>query len=213
MSYSITRSKQINTKGGTKMKHKLLVLGIIALAIVTFGTIPAEAQTVANGPYYATPSWDQILPSSTRFIVLSNFRDSAPGPGGTIIIIAGTAVLDRETGLVWETSPSTSTFNWLQAQFYCNNLAVGNRKGWRLPTIQELASLIDPSVALPGPTLPAGHPFSNVQSSFYWSATTIANNSSDAWDVLFFNGSVLTNGKSGTVFVWCVRGGQGVDPQ
>jgi hypothetical protein len=129
-------------------------------------------------------------------------------------VMGGSAVRDNETGLVWEHSPSTSTFAWSNAQPHCNQLTVGNRKGWRLPTIQELASLIDPAVPFPGPTLPAGHPFSNVHSAGYWSATTRASDSSLAWAVGFFNGNVGTDGKSDViVFAWCVRGGQGLDPQ
>src|SRR5437016_8649313 len=93
----------------------------------------AFADTIAAGPYYANPSWDQTLPSSTRFIVLSNLNS--------------VAVLDRETGLVWEQSPSTSTLSWDGAQNHCNTLRAGGRLGWRLPTLQELASLVDPSVS------------------------------------------------------------------
>ncbi len=100
----------------------------------------------------------------------------------------------------------------VNAQIHCNTKAVGNRKGWRLPTIQELASLIDPSVP-PGPTLPPGHPFSNVQSANYWSATTFATNTTLAWLVDFFFGGVFTASKSINFLAWCVRGGQGVDPQ
>ena len=156
------------------MKHRLLgTLGVIVLVMVAFGAIPAEAATAA-GPYYATPSWDQTLPANTRFIVLTNMNSEA--------------VLDRETGLVWEKSPSTSTFSWQGAQIQCNQLTVGNRKGWRLPTNQELASLVDPSVS--APTLPAGHPFINVQSSGSWSATTNAFDTTFAWGVNFYYGTV-----------------------
>ena len=116
--------------------------GIIGLAIGSpAGT--ALAQTTANGPYYATPSWDQTLPSSTRFIVLSNMNSDA--------------VLDRETGLVWERAPDATTLSWPLAQTQCVTKTVSNRRGWRLPTIQELQSLVDPTQL--NPTLPAGHPF------------------------------------------------------
>jgi hypothetical protein len=52
-----------------------------------------------------------------------------------------------------------------------------------------------------------------VQSSFYWSATTYANDASFAWGVNFGTGSVSIAGKGGGFYVWCVRGGHGVDPQ
>jgi len=182
------------------MKLIRLTVGSLFLAMVLVTPGPARAAN-SNGPYYATPSWDQQLPCDTqatcpRFIVLLNWNSEA--------------VLDRETGLVWEQSPSTSTF-WANAQTHCNKLTVGNRLGWRLPTLQELASLVDRSQS--NPALPAGHPFSNVQSDLYWSATTLAINASAAWDVVFVDGGVGGQDKSSTHFVWCVRGGQGVDPQ
>ena len=114
---------------------------------------------------------------------------------------------------MWEQSPSTTSQMWLDTQRSCNRKTVGNRKGWRLPTTQELASLVDPTQS--NPALPAGHPFSNVQSSFYWSATTSAASLGGvaAWAVSFNDGDVDAGGKLNAFFVWCVRGGQGVDPQ
>ena len=44
-------------------------------------------------------------------------------------------------------------------------MTVGGTKGWRLPSVAELASLVDPANS--NPALPTGHPFSNVQSPFY----------------------------------------------
>ena len=71
----------------------------------------------------------------------------------------------------------------------------------------ELASLVDPSVASPGPTLPSGHPFLNVQPSNYWSASAHAENPTLAWGVGFGNGNVSGLSKSFDNRVWCVRGG------
>ena len=142
-------------------------------------------------------TWGEPINTPDRFIVLSSFNDAA--------------VLDQETRLVWEQGPSTTLQSWLNAQISCTIKTVGGRKGWRLPTIQELASLVDPSVA--NPALPDGHPFSDVQSSGYWSATTFASDPSGAWDVVFGNGVVGDDDKTDGYFVWCVRGGQGGDPQ
>ena len=177
----------------------LWALASIACGLTAFAVAPAAAQTVANGPYYAVPSWDQTLPSSTRFIVLSNFGSAA--------------VLDRETGLVWDRAPIATTFTWEDAHVLCNELTTGNRLGWRLPTYQELASLVDLSVPGPGPKLPAGQPFTGVQPTEYWSATTTAINTIGAWALNFGSASRRRDAKTSPKLAWCVRGGQGSDPQ
>lgn len=142
-------------------------------------------------------SWDdKITNAGTRFKVLSEF--------------GGQAVLDKETGLVWEQSPATGTLDWNTARFQCTSLTTGGRKGWRLPSVHELASLIDPSVT--NPILPPGHPFQNIQSAYYWSATTIADLPTFAWFVNFGSGLVSNGGnKSFVSFFWCVRGGMNAD--
>jgi hypothetical protein len=149
------------------MKQRLsCIMGIIALGMAAIAGNLADAST-GTGPYYATPSWDQTMPAATRFIVLSNFNSMA--------------VLDRETGLVWERSPQTDTVaGGYLAPGTCTLKKVGGHPGWRLPTVQELASMIDLTQASP-PYLPSGHPFINVQTGFsdyYWSATTDDNDNS-----------------------------------
>ena len=115
---------------------------------------------------------------------------------------------DTETGLVWEKSPTTTAVLWgVATHSSCADHAIGGRKGWRLPSQIELASLVDPSVGAPGPTLPAGHPFTNVQSDHYWSATTVADSSDSARVVSFQNGGVTGQNKTvSSNLAWCVRG-------
>ena len=172
------------------------VLGLSMIGMWLGVSAPAQADSV--GPYYATPSWDQTLPAATRFIVLSNF--------------ASAAALDRETGLVWEKVPSTSTFDdWFNASNYCLDLNTGGRTGWRLPALPELMSLVDRSQS--NPALPGGNPFT-VQSAGYWSATSSASNTAFAWRVGFGNGNVGRDPRSNPHNrAWCVRGGPGVDAQ
>ena len=127
------------------MKLRLsYALGLIASGLIVFAVTCASAQTTANGPYYATPSWDQQLPASTRFVVLSNWNNEA--------------VLDRETGLVWQRQPSTSLVSWYDASSFCDVVAIGHRRGWRLPTLAELSSLgeYQPNGAF---DVPPGNPF------------------------------------------------------
>lgn len=91
-----------------------------------------------------------------RFVVLANFDNSA--------------VLDRETGLIWQRTPSDTRIG--ANRDLCRGLAVGSREGWRLPTMSELRSLIDSSQI--SPSLPAGHPFTNLHLALddvYWTST------------------------------------------
>ena len=129
------------------------------------------------------------------------------------LVLDGAAVLDKETGLVWEKWPNTSGGTWFEVRSHCNTTWVGNRAGWRLPTVQELASLAD--LTQSNPALPAGSPFRYVLSDYYWTATLEGHNDSTAaWLVYFGNGGVTYGNKEYPGHKgWCVRGGQGVDVQ
>ena len=151
---------------------KLLSSLIAIVALVVFAGV-ATAKP---------PSWDKVINGQGRFKVLNGFN--------------GAAVLDKETGLVWEQSPSTTSRTWTTAITECYNKNVGGRKGWRLPTVEELASLVDPSNPTGNPDLPPGNPFDDVLSIFYWSATTDAVDTSDARGVNFAGGNVSTRVKT-----------------
>jgi Protein of unknown function (DUF1566) len=191
------------------MKHKLpATLGTIIFMMSPLIMSTLHAQTVADGSYSANPSWDQTFVCTTldncpRFTVLSNMNSAA--------------VLDRETGLVWEKSPSTDTFAWASegATTHCNNLSLGNRKGWRLPTIEEMATLVDADPANTRfPRLPPGNPFQNVQgTSLYWAANPLNADGVFAWTVFLFDGSVSVDLSIDPHPAWCVRGGPGLDVQ
>lgn len=90
--------------------------------------------------------------------------------------------------------------------------------GWRLPTQQELVSLLDPSQAnsAGNPALPPNHPFEFDFGLFtlYWSATSDANDPGGAWFVGL--DSTFTGVTPKTLNVgraWCVRAGRGADAQ
>lgn len=146
---------------------------------------------------FAQDAWDHT--NSSRFQLLAPF--------------ANNAVLDRETGIVWERAPSPQAFTWDAAQRRCNTLVVGNRLGWRVPTLQELTSIL--SAGSPN-NLEAGHPFAvlppwNV-GEIIWSATTAAANTNNAW-AMNLSGNIFPSPKNSLSRCWCVRFRQGVDPQ
>lgn len=166
----------------------------LALAVACSGAA-AQSTITATGPYYATPSWDQTI-ASGRFVVLSNFRSEA--------------VLDRETGLVWERSPSAQMSTHDTAHGSCATRQVGGRLGWRLPAIDELSSLVDPAVPQPGPKLAPGHPFVLPDGPDYWSSTVITRDidpGPTGYAVRFDGGYVHLSLVTSLLHAWCVRGG------
>ena len=97
------------------------------------------------------------------------------------------------------------------AKRHCINRIVGTngQKGWRLASIAELASLVvttSTSCTVDNKCIPDGSPFEIVSSAFYWSASELAGNPLNAWDVFFHDGNVGTGGKGNDFRAWCVRG-------
>jgi hypothetical protein len=122
-------------------------------------------------------------------------------------------VKDNLTGLEWVKAPhalsgNTGTWVWSSAIDFCNNLLYAGHSDWRLPSIKELESLVNCGTY--NPALPAGHPFAGVRSNLYWSGTSFAYNTGNAWVVYMYDGYVNFNAKSYPNYysVWPVRGGQ-----
>ena len=111
----------------------------------------------------------------------------------------GLWVLDKDTKLYWRKRPVPVNMSWYKA---CEEVR-RRKKGVRLPTIKELLSLIDYSQCCPA--LPKGHPFGGVLPSFYWSATTSANNTDHAWYINIYYGDVYNGTKSYDYYVWPVK--------
>ena len=96
----------------------------------------------------------------------------------------GITVLDNGTGLEWQQADDGQTRTWSQALAYCEDLSLGGHSDWRLPNIRELISIVDDSRYDP-----AIDPAFQCRSSGYWSATTLAPNTDNAWGVYFYYGS------------------------
>ncbi|MDQ7084049.1 MAG: DUF1566 domain-containing protein [Sulfurovum sp.] len=77
-------------------------------------------------------------------------------------------ITDINTGLIWQQEDDNNTYTHANAILYCEGLDLGNDSThWRLPSIDELVSIIDN-----GRANPAINPlFTNTNTSFYWSVT------------------------------------------
>ena len=83
-----------------------------------------------------------------------------------------------------------------------SNKQVGTFIDWRLPTIQELLTLVDYTKSNPASKL------KDTKSNYYWSSTTYFGYTSDAWVVYFGNGTQYLRDKSNSFYVRCVRTGK-----
>ena len=175
-----------------------LVLGV--MLITGRGGVDASegSQGVSGGLPSASHNQVKDPPVAQRFFILPNFNNEA--------------ILDKETGLVWERSPQATSARWITARRTCIEKNVGGQKGWRLPSLEELTSLVDSSIAPPGPTLPPGHPFLTVQSTVYWSATRVDEDARGSWAVHFgLGGGATFINWAHSVPSWCVRDGAKAD--
>jgi hypothetical protein len=123
-------------------------------------------------------------------------------------------VTDNLTGLIWlKNANCGGGMNWANALTYCSGLASGScgladdssAGDWLLPNVRELHSLIDFSNY--NLALPSGHLFTGVQSSSYWSSTTVASHTYVAWRVYMVSGHMYDGSTEVGYYVWPVRGG------
>ncbi len=129
-----------------------------------------------------------------------------PWPEPRFTVTGQDSVLDQLTGLTWTRGANQTNggMDWEPAVAGARACTAGGFSDWRLPNRNELESLID--LGQYSPALPKGHPFTDVQSSYYWTSSTPANNEDHAWMIHLFIGFVTHDDKAGTHFVWYVRG-------
>ena len=122
-----------------------------------------RARCAMNGPLLeifrsstnTSIAWKDHAPNP-RFAIYDPKGDSNPSNPATL---SDDLVLDKETGLVWARDANLLGSNdWLGSNTLCRELELGNRSGWRLPTVEEISSLVDPTQPSPiSHCLPAIH--------------------------------------------------------
>jgi len=142
-------------------------------------------------------------------------------------------VQDNVTGLIWEVKTNDgsihhkyNTYTWYDSnpdtngghagtagsgtdtEDFINTLnsaEFGGYSDWRLPTREELRSIVD--YGRNYPAIDTAY-FPNTLASAYWSSTTRASDTGNAWQVYFYTGESWGNPKSAGNYVRAVREGQ-----
>jgi len=194
------------------MKAKVMALCALAAVLAILSVVLAGSLEPAGQPQPTMHTLEQLYHRPIWPMLDKQFVDWPDNPRFAVCDdVYGDMVLDKETGLIWsrDANPFANPTQWIMAKIKCHsNFARGNRRGWRLPTVEELSSLIGPG----DPALPQGHPFTNVQSGYYWSSTNYKTSALDhAWAVLMTTGTfeVTSKDKTESHYFWPVRGGSG----
>ena len=116
--------------------------------------------------------------------------------------VSADTVPDHDTCLTWQRAVAASSYTWASAATYCNNLVLAGPNNWRLPTIQELQTIVDESRVNPAIDTTA---FPSTPAQYFWSSSPYAGDSSDAWVVDFHLGYVYHDDVGYTYRVRCVR--------
>lgn len=109
---------------------------------------------------------------------------------------------EDENGLMWQAKGPRTKMTWGEAKEYCANLRLKGFSDWRLPTIEELLSIVDFNRY--DPAIDIEH-FPCTISSYYWTSSICAGSINDAWLVSFYYGHGSGSNKSGSYYVRAVR--------
>ena len=114
------------------------------------------------------------------------------------------SVLDTQTGLIWGPTLSKQ-MSWADALKACKDFDLGGHKDWRLPTVNELFSLVDRKRY--NPAIDKDF-FPDTKSSWYWTCEKRADDADYAWIVGFGGGYVFGDYKVGEYYVRPCRSSQ-----
>ena len=141
---------------------------------------------------------DAIVP--TRFIKLDVNGDVVSADA-----VDHVAVRDSTTGLVWSVAYAAEgkRVNWAEAKKAAAATALFGATDWRLPSREELLSLVDNSRRNPAIDTDA---FPNTKPNFHWSSSPLAGDSDLAWLVYFDGGDSNYFNVDNVAFVRACRG-------
>lgn len=173
-----------------------------------YGANPAYAWSVFFHDGDVTTQ-NRAIPGHVRCVSDPAVRAESTRP----VVHSDGTVTDPRTHLRWTHCTSglsgsqceigtTRTYTWEEALNYCGNLKFAGRR-WRLPSVNELKSLLarehnHPEPAIDATTFPATVP------SVYWTSTTAAPITINAWYVGFGGGFGSIYRKTCHYYVRCV---------
>ena len=119
-----------------------------------------------------------------------------------------TTVIDNNTGLEWQQAIKTGDYTWEDAKNYCRNSIYAGYDDWRLPTPEELLTIVVYSRRNPAINTDyfVGDQTGSSLISSLWTSKSDASDTTYARLVSFYNGYFTRELKSQRFYFRCVRG-------
>jgi len=115
-------------------------------------------------------------------------------------------ITDTLTGLMWQNDYLPESMTWEEAiSEFNNNLLLANHTDWRLPTREELRSIVDYDKITPSIYV---NEFPNTALKNYWTSTAHPFQENHIWCIHFYNGNDNYQSKNNKYYSRAVRGGQ-----
>jgi len=198
------------------IKKDMNIFGVV-------GTYEGSGVSVTNAPVPKTgqtnsyANYDDGWYSTNKGAAWPNPRFSPVGASGE----ETNQIRDNLTGLIWARNADLAgwTMDWQGALDYITytiNVSepfYGGTNDWRLPNLRELFSLIHFGTNSPAlcdtegtAQWTEGNPFTDVQSSEYWTSSAYSYDLNNRWSVRLSDGEVSRTSILGGCYVWPVRG-------
>ena len=201
----------------------------LSATVTTAGTGKLNDTGITASQCYMAGSDALVACNSTGALALSNAQDGMVGRdadaasnnpadgklGFSFAAVEGGCVQDNVTGLMWEIKTADGGLrDWNKTYTNYGDKRAGDASAypaavnatnlcghndWRLPTVDELQSIVDYGVAYPGISVDITW-FPNTR-GFFWSASPYVGNSYVAWYAGFYDGLVYNGNRYGTLYV------------
>ena len=113
-------------------------------------------------------------------------------------------ILDTKTNFLWQDSKDVSLVkrNFKEAVAYCRALELDGRKGWELPNMKKLFTIVDTKKY--NPTIDEAFKF--ITPDAHWTSRLFADGATDdAYTVTFVTGSFFRRNMEEKYYVRCVK--------
>ncbi|ETR73011.1 MAG: hypothetical protein OMM_01281 [Candidatus Magnetoglobus multicellularis str. Araruama] len=114
-------------------------------------------------------------------------------------------ITDTLTGLMWQQSDLQTPLSWENALIQLNDLLLGDHTDWRMPTREEIRSIVDYTKITPSIYI---NQFPDAIAGNYWTSTSHPFQNDHIWCVHFYNGTDNYQSKNNQYYSRAVRGGQ-----